>query len=409
MALTADQVINHRYRIVELLGQGGFGAVYRAWDMNLNIAVAIKENFMADDPSSSRQFAREANILASLRHPNLPKVTDHFVIPEQGQYLVMEYIEGEDLVEKLEKSGQPLPEDQTLLWFDQILNALEYLHTQPTPIIHRDIKPENIRITPRGQAILVDFGIAKVTETDKKTTLGARAVTPGYSPFEQYGQAPTDARSDIYAVGATMYMVLTGQTPPESIQRMVDDPLKPPRLLNPALSPQIEQVVLRALEIDPRNRWQSAADFRAALKESTDNKMVQLFQFDQSSPPSVDHTIPPTVQVPLSKQDSRPAKGERMKETKQLEGDKSQKTLWLIILGVGATCMIGLAALIVLSIVYFGSFKPNILGMKASPTAAASAITTLESYATQSITSKPIGAPLKVGLLAPLSGAVPTF
>jgi len=413
MALATGQVINNRYRIVELLGEGGFGAVYKALDINLDITVAIKENFSANDPSSFRQFAREANLLASLRHPNLPKVTDYFMIPERGQYLVMEYIEGEDLNEKLERSGCPLPEDQVMLWFDQILSALEYLHSQTTPIIHRDIKPENIRVTPRGQAVLVDFGIAKVNEGDKRTTQGARAVTPGYSPFEQYGQAPTDARSDVYAAGATMYTVLTGQTPPESIQRLVDDPLEPPRLLNPSLSPQVEQVILRALAIDPRNRWQSAADLRAALKEAAGSISVQFVQANHSSQSLEGGVIAPTLQIPLEEHDLPQIQKmeERIEKAKRLEENKSSnsRTLWLIILATGGTCIIGVAALIVLSVVFYGSFNPNLLGMKSSPTTAASATSTQVLYVAQPTTPKPITMPLRMGLLAPLSGAVPTF
>lgn len=265
MPLTTGQILNSRYRIVKLLGQGGFGAVYRAWDINLNIPVAIKENF---DPSgeSARQFALEANILAMLHHPNLPKVTDHFNLPGQGQYLVMEYIEGEDLAEKVHARHGPLPESQVVSWGCQILDALTYLHHQKPPIIHRDIKPGNLRITPHGQAILVDFGIAKVSAAGSQTMAAAKAVTVGYSPIENYGSGMTDARSDLYALGATLYCALTGIDPPESTDRMTGSRLVPIRQVNPAISPQVEAAVSRAMEIQPGNRFQSADAFMAALR-----------------------------------------------------------------------------------------------------------------------------------------------
>ena len=179
MTLQSGDIVDHRYRIVRLLGQGGFGAVYRAWDTKLNGPCAIKENFETS-PAAQSQFAREASLLFNLRHPNLPRVFDQFSLPGQGQYLVMDFIEGEDLQSKLEQAGKPLDEAQLIRWIEQVCEALSYLHAQNPPVIHRDIKPKNIIITPHGQAILVDFGIAKVYDARLKTTIGARAVSPGY-------------------------------------------------------------------------------------------------------------------------------------------------------------------------------------------------------------------------------------
>jgi serine/threonine-protein kinase len=161
MPLQIGQVLNNRYRIVKLLGQGGFGAVYRAWDMNMECPRAVKEN-LDTTSEGQKQFKTEAKILGQLTHQNLPKVIDHFIIPGQGQYLVMEYVEGEDMQEMLDKQGGPLPESQVINWIEQVCDALTYLHGQNPPIIHRDIKPANIKITPQGKAMLVDFGIAKV-------------------------------------------------------------------------------------------------------------------------------------------------------------------------------------------------------------------------------------------------------
>jgi len=232
----AGHVINNRYRIVKLLGQGGFGAVYRAWDINLNRPCALKEN-LATDLEAARQFEREARLLANLNHPNLARVTDYFILAGQGQYLVMDLIDGQDLQSMLDSVQPPtaptgmlppvqgsspdaigLSESQVLPWISQVCDALSYLHSQKPPVIHRDIKPANIRINSQGKAVLVDFGIAKLYDPQHQTTAGARAYTPGYSPPEQYGAGRTDARSDIYALGATTYSLLTGHRPPESIE-----------------------------------------------------------------------------------------------------------------------------------------------------------------------------------------------
>ncbi len=264
MTLSTGQILNNRYRIVKKLGQGGFGAVYRAWDVNFNLPCALKENTETTS-EAQRQFMREAQILHTLRHPGLPLVKDHFIIPEQGQYLVMDYIEGDDLSQIMEQAGGPLPETQALAWIAQVCDALTYLHTQNPPVIHRDIKPANIKITPQGQAVLVDFGIAKIYDPGTRTTLGARAVTPGYAPFEQYGQAPTDARTDVYALGATLYSMLTGRDPVESITRMAGTPLAEPRSLNPAISANTEKALLHALAVYPNERFQTVAEFRSAL------------------------------------------------------------------------------------------------------------------------------------------------
>ncbi len=265
MALVSGDVLNNRYRIVALLGQGGMGAVYRAWDLNLKMAVALKEN---SDTSAEahRQFEREAALLSRLSHPNLPRVTDHFVLPDSGQYLVMDYIEGEDLEAMLARRGR-LPEAQVLEWVAQVCDALSYLHSRPQPVIHRDIKPANIRIAADdGRVVLVDFGISKLYDPGGRTTVGAQAVTPGYSPPEQYGGGATDARSDIYALGATLYHLLTGSPPPESIKRMAGEgDVMPPQRLNPAVSPFVGEAILAALALPTGQRFQNAAALKAAL------------------------------------------------------------------------------------------------------------------------------------------------
>lgn len=260
----ATRVLQNRYRIEEELGRGGFGAVYRAWDVNLSRLCAVKEN-LATTPEAQRQFTREATLLANLSHPNLPRVIDHFIIPGEGQYLVMDFVEGEDLVSILTKK-EIIAVDQAIEWVMQVCSALEYLHGQTPPVLHRDIKPANIRITSKGQAVLVDFGLVKIFDQHLKTTIGARAITPGFAPPEQYGHGKTDERTDIYALGATLYTLVTGREPVESVARMAGQNLESAYRLNPQVPIVVSDVIERAMALEPAQRFQTAGEFRAALK-----------------------------------------------------------------------------------------------------------------------------------------------
>lgn len=264
MALEPGVVINHRYRILSILGQGGMGAVYRAMDLNLSVEVALKENLYLTE-EYTRQFKREAAILATLRHPNLPKVTDHFEIPGQGQYLVMEFITGEDLRERMDRQVV-LGEAEVVRIGSAICDALSYLHSRVPPVVHRDIKPGNIRITDDGNILLVDFGLAKMQLGSQETTSGARAMTPGYSPPEQYGTSRTDARSDIYALGATLYAALGGAAPEDSLSRATEyAKLTSIRSLNSKVSRKMTAVLEKALELRPEDRYQTADEMKKAL------------------------------------------------------------------------------------------------------------------------------------------------
>ena len=269
MTLATGTVLINRYRIVRLVGQGGFGAVYRAWDINVSQPVALKEN-NDGGVESQRQFEREAKLLAGLRHANLPRVSDHFVLPGQGQYLVMDFIEGQSLGAMLAERGGPLAEAEVLPWIRQVCDALEYLHSRTPPVIHRDIKPDNIIIGPDGRAVLVDFGISKEFAPGKGTTVGAKAVTPGYSPPEQYASGKTDARSDVYALGATLYTLLTGQVPPEGPNLSSGAAvLSPPRQLNRAVSDNVSAAIEAAMATTISRRLGSAGSFAQALAGGT--------------------------------------------------------------------------------------------------------------------------------------------
>lgn len=304
MPLSNGKILNNRYRIETLLGQGGFGAVYKAWDLNLERWRALKENLDAS-PAAQRQFKREAQILCDLAHPNLPRVIDHFVIPDLSgrsgsAYLVMDFVEGEDLEHMLERNGGPLPEAQVVAWLAQVCDALEYLHSQQPPVIHRDIKPGNIKVTSADKAVLVDFGIAKLFDPNLRTSVGARAYTSGYSPPEQYGRGATDMQSDVYALGATAYHLLTGRLPPDSVDILSGSmaPMRSAHEINATVSPQVSAAIEGAMQINRANRWRSVVEFRAALRPSSRASAPAVAQ------PAYAHTLPvkSTVLTPTSKE-----------------------------------------------------------------------------------------------------------
>src|SRR5881227_2370976 len=218
--LTEGTILQGRYRIVRQLGQGGMGAVYEAVDERLDTTVALKETLFTDE-RLRKQFEREARLLARLHHQALPRVSDHFAEVD-GQFLVMQYIPGEDLFEMQSQRHGPFPQEDVLRWADQLCDALDYLHTQDPQIIHRDIKPQNLKLTTRGQVVLLDFGLAKGSAgqlTAVTTSASIFGYTPNYAPLEQVQGMGTDSRSDLYALGATLYHLVTNVKPPDALSR----------------------------------------------------------------------------------------------------------------------------------------------------------------------------------------------
>ncbi len=263
-----------RYRLREKLGQGGMGSVYLAEDTLLpGRLVAVKEN--ADTSAAAQsQFKREALLLARLRHPNLPQVMDYFIEANGKQYLVMEYVPGENLMELMRQRHGPLPVTEALSIVEQVMQALAYMHAwrdpesgRVRPVIHRDIKPANIKRTPEGRVVLVDFGIAKVDSgTMTGTAVSAKALTPGYAPLEQYGGG-TDARSDIYALGATLYALLTGRAPPSATEMAAGGSKQWAPLLKvlKIAPPNVAKVIERSMQSLVASRYQNIAEMYQAL------------------------------------------------------------------------------------------------------------------------------------------------
>jgi eukaryotic-like serine/threonine-protein kinase len=272
MVTESEQVLIERYRIASFLSRGGMGAVYRAWDLRLNIPVALKEMLPQPDMDEKmlgdlrRQFQQEAEILARLNHPNLVRVTDYFSVG-LITYLVMDFVEGVSMAELINEGG-PCGEAQVLGWAAQLLDALAYCHGQG--IYHRDIKPHNVIIRPDGRPILVDFGLVKFWDPNNPhtRTVVRGMATPQYAPPEQYdfGKGHTDERSDIYSLGATLYHALAGEAPPSATQRIADpEQMLPLRAVVSGVSPRTEAAILKAVELSRNNRWPRAAEMARGL------------------------------------------------------------------------------------------------------------------------------------------------
>jgi eukaryotic-like serine/threonine-protein kinase len=278
--LELSTLLKDRYRIAGPIGQGGMGAVYRAEDILLAGRVcAVKEITLDPEVGDElltqlqEQFRQEASVLARLDHPNLPKVSDFFT-QEGREYLVMDYVPGQNLREIIDQAiseNTYLDEARVFDWAEQLCSALSYLHSQDPPILHRDIKPSNIKLTPSGLLKLVDFGLVKLLTTDEARTVTVvqGQGTAAYTPLEQYGgdDAHTDTRTDIYALGATVYHLLTTRAPATARERFLrPTALVLPRTINPRVSPASEAAILSALALHPDDRPATVREFWQALE-----------------------------------------------------------------------------------------------------------------------------------------------
>jgi len=270
--IEAGKVLQDRYRVEKQIGQGGMGAVFVATDERFGSTVAIKETFFTDE-KFRKAFEREARLLNSLRHPALPRVSDHF-IDGNGQFLVMEFIDGDDLSEQLEAEGKVFSVEEVLGWADQLLDALEFLHTQEMPVIHRDIKPQNLKLTSRGQIILLDFGLAKGNITNAESATAAKSVfgySRNYASIEQIQGSGTDPRSDLYSLAATLYHLLTGIPPADALTRAMNvlsdkpDPLIEANRIRAEIPVGVSLVLSNAMALNAEQRPASAKEMRAQI------------------------------------------------------------------------------------------------------------------------------------------------
>jgi eukaryotic-like serine/threonine-protein kinase len=280
--LQPGDILRERYHIVGLIGAGGMGAVYLSNDNRLEgRQCALKETLPLPTlnpeiaQAARRQFYQEASTLARLDHPGLPKVSDFFSIDDRD-YLVMDYVPGRNLMEIITESRREarfLDEQTVLGWIDQLCDTLIYLHSRQPVVLHRDIKPANIKLTPEGRLKLVDFGLVKPLDPDDPSTLtglqGSGSLP--YAPLEQYVDhlGHTDARSDLYALGATLYHLLTGNTPSSAQERfLTPESLPPVRQVNPAISLGVDEAIMMAMSLHPKDRPASVALWRQVLHSS---------------------------------------------------------------------------------------------------------------------------------------------
>ena len=273
--IEAGTFLQQRYRIDKKIGQGGMGAVYVATDERFGSTVAIKETLCMDD-NFRKAIEREARLLNSLKHSALPRVSDHFE-ESDGLFLVMEYIPGDDVGSMLDPDKQAFSVEQVQKWADQLLDALDYLHNQEMPVIHRDIKPQNLKVTPRGDIILLDFGLAKGNPTDAGHATAAKSIfgySRNYASLEQIQGTGTDPRSDLYSLAATLYHLLTNVSPEDALTRAMavlsqkEDPLVPANVVNPDVPRGIAGVLQKAMSLNADERPATASDMRQMFRES---------------------------------------------------------------------------------------------------------------------------------------------
>lgn len=283
--LAPEAILQSRYRVVRQLARGGMGAVYEAVDLRLGHTVALKQTLTSDE-ELWKQFEREARLMARLNHPVLPRVSDYFTEGHRA-FFVMQFVEGSDLAEIIAQQPGPLPRNAVVAWADQLLDALIYLHAHERQIIHRDIKPHNLKITPAGQIVLLDFGLAKTQAAAGSGDASCPSVfgyTPRYAPLEQIQDLGTTPQSDIYALGATLYHLLTGVKPPDALARATalvsarPNPLKPANEINSAVGTELTAILSKAMAQNPDERYRSATEFREALRRigRAEDKEVEL-------------------------------------------------------------------------------------------------------------------------------------
>ena len=389
MPLVPGQMVHDRYRVVALLSsQGGMSTVYEVMDTTLNIRCALKELLPYPGtegnalPELREQFQQEAQLLAGLRHPNLPRVSDHFD-DDGSAYLVMDFVYGRRLDEVIAQEGA-LDEEEVLDWARQLIEALAHCHERG--VIHRDVKPQNVIITWQGKAVLVDFGLAKLVDPDdpRTRTVMRGLGTPEYAPPEQYDtrKGGTDPRTDIYSLGATLYHALAGSAPPTATERVVDpEILVPLRQRRDEISEVTDRVITKALALRPSYRFQGIAEMHQALFGSP---LPSQAEAESIEPSAMDTTLL-----------SEPA-------------DSNVFLPWRIITRLRSDRRIGvgLAAAGLISLVAIVSLLDGSASGSGAPTATATSIPAVRATMTATSTNAPTSAPSPTA--SPTASPTPT-
>jgi len=315
LLLGPNTILQSRYRIVRQVGKGGMGIVYEAIDLRLDHTVALKQ-VLTTDERLWKQFQREAQLMARLNHTALPRVSDYFTEGNRA-FFVMQFVEGVDLTEMMVEQAGPFPRNAVVAWADQLLDALMYLHSRERQIIHRDIKPHNLRITSSGQIALLDFGLAKSETTDFSVAASVVSIfgyTPRYAPLEQIQDLGTCPQSDLYALGATLYHLLTGVRPPDAVTRATalvsssPNPLIPANEINHAVGSDLAAILNKAMAQNPEERYGSAGEFREALRRLGRVEDVTDLEYVIHQP-SIDANIPEAGATTLVKSVSTVSSG----------------------------------------------------------------------------------------------------
>src|SRR5271169_6286277 len=294
--IASNTIVGGRYRVMKPLGGGGMKLVYLAEDLRLAArpcALAeMVDSFTSPDTQKAAvaAFQREADMLAQLSNEHIPRVFDRFS-DQNHHYLVMEFIDGITLEQKLKDAGGKLPEDAVIDVALQVLDTLEYLHNLEPPVIYRDLKPSNVMLTPSGQAKLIDFGIARLFQPMSNATMIG---TQGYAPPEQY-RGKVEFRSDLYALGATMHHALSGRDP--ALEPPFSFP--PLRPLCPGITPALADLVDQALKYDAVLRMADAAEFKDRLMAIKSGTPIAIAP-RSSSPAASAKANRPQLRLPLS-------------------------------------------------------------------------------------------------------------
>jgi serine/threonine protein kinase len=348
-SLAPDTILQGRYRIVRQLGRGGMGAVYEAVDERLGISVALKETF-SSETHMRKQFEHEARLLASMQHPALPRVSDHFVEADRA-FLVMQFIGGMDLAKIIAQQPGPLPREQVIAWADQLLDALIYLHTRDRQVIHRDIKPHNLKLTSTGQIALLDFGLARAqsSQASDASITSSQAFfgyTRHYAPLEQIQDQRTDPRTDIYALGATLYHLLTGIKPPDAMVRATallhsePDPLTPADKIHEAVGPEIAAILNKAMAQKAQDRYADANEFREAFRRMGRAKQADMKKEAGELVSRIDDRAS-KVRISSARSGDHTAVNMAMVESARRFGPASMTAVFLALITMGVVALYG--------------------------------------------------------------------